>query len=104
MVEKGVFQMNPNKCPCECHETFDHGSALVVDTYARRIRSLEEELRQLQRDYDTDTHDLEVALKEEKDESFKLVNQCWDRAEAQSKELEKEIQGLREDVKRYRNG
>lgn len=35
--------MNPNKCPCECHEDFDHGSALVVAEYAKRIRDLEAE-------------------------------------------------------------
>ncbi len=92
--------MNPNKCPCECHETFDHGSSLVVHTYAKRIRELEEMVR----DQDTELDDLRVALKEEKDESFKLVNQCWDRAEAQIKELEKEIESLKDDVKRYRNG
>ena len=70
--------MNPDKCPCECHETFDHGSALVVDTYSRKIA----ELQELLRDADTELDDLRHAYKEHA----------------------KRIESLKDDVKRYRNG
>ena len=84
--------MNPNKCPCECHETFDHGSSLVVHTYAKRIRELEEMVR----DQDTELDDLRVALKEEQAEK-----DLWLSVRDQ---MLADIANLKDDVKRYRNG
>ena len=77
--------MNPNKCPCECHEDFDHGSALVVAEYAKRIRDLEAEIQRLK----------------EKSDKFQKM---YEATVVREREAYAEINKLKDDVRRYRNG